>query len=467
MTFSTETYTHRRHVLMSAVGNGLILLMGNGEAPMNYGANTYRFRQDSTFLYYLGIDRAGLAALLDCETGAVTIFGDELEMDDIVWTGPQPTIAAQAAKAGVGNTAPFASLSDRLAEARNAGKPVHFLPPYRGENSILLQKWLYVKPSEAREKASEALIRAVVAQRSIKSEEEIAEIHKACTTTSRMHRRAMEFARPGMIEAEVAAQARAIALAADGDLSFPIICSVNGQTLHNHHHHNKIEEGRLLLVDTGAEAPSCYAGDMTRTFPTGSTFTQKQREIYQIVLDSQLSAIDMLAPGVAYKDVHLKAASVIANGLTDLGLMQGDPEQAVASGAHALFFPHGLGHMMGLDVHDMEDLGENYVGYDAQVQRSDQFGTAYLRLGRALQPGFVLTVEPGIYFIPELIDMWRSEGKFAQFLNFDIINEYRDFGGIRIEDDYVITSSGARLLGEPAPKTVEDVETVRTAALGR
>jgi Xaa-Pro aminopeptidase len=375
------------------------------------------------------------------------------------------TIAEQASAVGVSHTAPFASLSDRLAEARNGGRSIHFLPPYRGENSILLQKWLYIKPSEA--KASEALIRAVVAQRAIKSDEELTELEKACTITSRMHRRAMEFAKPGMIEAEVAAQGRAIALAADGDLSFPIICSVNGQTLHNHHHHNTITDGRLLLVDTGAEAPSRYAGDMTRTFPVGASFTQKQREIYQIVLDSQLAAIDMLAPNVAYKDVHLKAARVIAEGLKALGLMKGDPEEAVAAGAHALFFPHGLGHMIGLDVHDMEDLGENYVGYDAEVQRSDQFGTAYLRLGRKLQPGFVLTVEPGIYFIPELTDMWRQEGKFTEYLNYDAIDEYRDFGGIRIEDDYAITDHGAKLLGEPAPKTVEDVETVRSAALGR
>lgn len=433
---------------------------------MNYGANTYRYRQDSTFIYYFGMDRPGLAALLDCDSGGVTVFGNELEMDDIVWTGPQPTIANQAAQVGVQDTAPYASVSDNLSEARNAGRKIHFLPPYRGENIIQLQQWLYVKPSEAKAQASEALIRAVVAQRSIKTAEELAELHKVCTTTSRMHRRAMEYARPGMLEAEVAAQARAVALAADGDLSFPIICSVNGQTLHNHHHHNKISKGRLLLVDTGAEAPTRYAGDMTRTFPVGASFTQKQREVYQIVLDSQLAAIDMLAPGVSYKDVHLKAASVIAGGLTELGLMKGNPEEAVAAGAHALFFPHGLGHMMGLDVHDMEDLGENFVGYNDEVQRSDQFGTAYLRLGRKLEPGFVLTVEPGIYFIPELTDMWQSEGKFNEFLNYDRIKEYSDFGGIRIEDDYAITENGARLLGEPAPKTVEDVEMVRGAAIG-
>lgn len=466
MTFSTDTYTQRRQRLMHTVGQGLILLMGNGEAPMNYKANTYRFRQDSTFIYYFGIDRAGLAALLDCESGEVTVFGDELTMDDIVWTGPQPTIADQAAAAGVSQTAPYAQLGERLSVGRTQGRKVHFLPPYRGENSIQLQSWLYVKPSEARAQASEALIRAVVAQRSIKTAEEIAELEKATSITSRMHRRAMETARPGILEAEVAAHARAVALAADGDLSFPIICSVDGQTLHNHHHHNMMEDGRLLLVDTGAEIPSRYVGDMTRTFPVGKAFTEKQREVYQVVLDSQLAAIDMLAPGVAYRDVHAKSATVIAEGLSELGLMKGDPAEAVAAGAHALFFPHGLGHMMGIDVHDMEDLGEDYVGYNEEITRSKLFGTAYLRLGRKLEPGFVLTVEPGIYFIPELTDMWRSQGKFSEFLNYDRINEYRDFGGIRIEDDYVITEDGGRLLGEPAPKTVEDVEMVRAAALG-
>ncbi|MFK7969948.1 MAG: aminopeptidase P family protein [Bacteroidia bacterium] len=466
MIFSKETYTQRRQTLMNRVQTGLILLMGNGEAPMNYKANTYRFRQDSTFLYYFGIDRTGLGAILDCESGEVTVFGDELTMDDIVWTGPQTTIAEQASQVGVGRTDTYANLGAHLASARTKGREVHFLPPYRGENMIELQRWLYIKPADAKSKASTTLIKAVVAQRSIKSAEEVAELEKATTVTSRMHRRAMEVTKPGMLEAEVAAQARAIALAADGDLSFPIICSVDGQTLHNHHHHNILEEGRLLLVDTGAEIPSRYVGDMTRTFPTGKSFTQKQREVYQIVLDSQMAAIDMLAPGVAYRDVHNRSAIVIAQGLSDLGLMKGDPAEAVAAGAHALFFPHGLGHMMGIDVHDMEDLGENYVGYNEEITRSDLFGTAYLRLGRRLEPGFVLTVEPGIYFIPELTDMWRNEGKFESFLNYDRIDEYRDFGGIRIEDDYLITETGGQLLGEAAPKTVEDVETVRAAAIG-
>jgi Xaa-Pro aminopeptidase len=464
--FSKATYVTRRNGLKSHLGSGLVLLLGNDDSSMNAAANTYPFRQDSSFLYYLGIDRPGLAAILDLDSGNETIFGDELTIDDIVWMGPQPSISSQAAAAGVEAVLPSDKLADTLAKARQQGRKIHFIPPYRPEHQLKYQALLGIAPAEQKAAASEALIRAIVAQRSIKSAEEVAEIEKAVRTTNRMHLTAMRLARPGMTEAELTGAVNGAAVAGGGNLSFPIILSKHGQILHNHHHGNTLQEGDLVLCDSGAEAPSRYAGDMTRAFPAGRSFSTRQKEIYQIVLDSLKAASAALKPGLPYKEVHLLASRVIASGLKELGLMKGDVEEAVAAGAHALFFPHGLGHMMGLDVHDMENLGEDYVGYDEQVQRSDQFGTAYLRLGRALQPGFVLTVEPGIYFIPELTEMWQKEGKHTAFINYEKVQTYLDFGGIRIEDDYLITETGGRLLGDPIAKTIAEVEAVRAEGMG-
>lgn len=458
--FSPSTYTERRNALCKAVGTGQILLLGNDELGMNYGANTYHYRQDSTFLYYIGIDRPGLAAILDAATGVTTVFGDELTMDDIVWTGEMPSIADAAAAAGITQTKPLNALQATV------DKSAHYLPPYRHGNTIRISELLGIGIPAVKPCASLALIKAVVAQRSYKSAEEIAQIERAVQITNDIHIAAMLSARAGLREADVHAAVQAVIHRNDTSASFPAIISTDGQILHNHAHHNTLVDGRLLLVDFGAEAPiSHYAGDMTRTFPVAARFTERQRAVYQVVLDSQLAAIGMLRPGTAYRDVHLHAARVVAEGMKAMGLMKGDMEAAVAAGAHALFFPHGLGHMMGLDVHDMEDLGENHVGYGNGIERSRQFGLAFLRMARPLEPDFVITVEPGIYFIPQLIDQWRSSGLHKEFIVYDEVDKFKDFGGIRIEDDYLITAEGARILGGNVPKTIEDVEAVRREAL--
>lgn len=459
--FSANTYQRRRQQLKKQLGSGLLLFLGNNDVGMNYAGNTYHFRQDSNFLYFFGIDQPGLAAVIDIDNDREIIFGDELTMEDIVWMGAQPRLKTLAGQVGVGETLPSRRLSAFVKKARKAGQAVHFLPPYRHDNMLLLKDLLNIPLPKQKAAASEAFIRAVVAQRAHKSEEEIAEMERAVNTTGAMHVAAMREARAGRKEAELAGLVEGMAVSAGGNLSYPVILSVHGQILHNHYHGNTLEKGQLVLGDFGAETAMHYAGDITRTFPVSAKFTPRQRDIYNIVLDAEVSAIASLKPGITYMDVHLAAARRMAEGLKSLGLMQGDMAEAVAQGAHALFFPHGLGHMIGLDVHDMEDLGEKYVGYSDTVQRSTHFGTAYLRLARPLEPGFVLTVEPGIYFIPQLIDQWRRQKKFTQFINYPALTKYRDFGGIRIEDNVLITSSGHRVLGQPIPKTVEEVEALR------
>lgn len=455
--FSASTYSARREALAQKLGGGVALFLGNKDVGMNYAANTYHFRQDSNFLYFFGIDRAGLAATIDLDTGEATVFGDELTMDDIVWTGDLPTIAEQAAQAGVTKTAPMSALEGSL-----SGKKVHFTPPYRFENMIILSEMLGIPVRELKSAASMELIHGIIGIRSYKTAEEVEEIEKAVRLTNRMHLAAMRASRPGVTEAEVHAAVAHAAYAADSSTSFPVILTINGAVLHNHHHHNTLESGRLVLCDAGGVSPMQYAGDMTRTYPVDPTFTQQQKAVYEIALASQEAAIDALKPGIPFKDVHLTSCRVIAEGMKSLGLMKGDVDAAVAAGAHALFFQHGLGHMMGIDVHDMEDLGEDNVGYNAEIQRSPQFGLGFLRLGKPLEAGFVVTVEPGIYFIPQLIDQWKAEGKFSEFINYDALDSYRDFGGIRIEDDYLITADGARLLGDPVPKSVADLEAYRS-----
>ncbi|MCU0345636.1 MAG: aminopeptidase P family protein [Saprospiraceae bacterium] len=459
--FSENTYSTRRSRLRKEVASGLILILGNNEAPMNYRANTYHFRQDSNFLYFFGLDQPNLAAVLDLDTGEDIVFGDELTMEDIVWTGPLPTIAEQASRVGVHRTLPFKDLAGFVNKAVEQGRTVHFTPPYRHDNMIALSEMLGQPVAKLKENASEALIRAIVAQRSHKSAEEVAEMERAVDISGAMHVAVIKAAAAGKKEAELAGIAAGIATGMGGALAYGIIMTVNGQVLHNHHHYNTLRSGQLLLGDHGAETHLHYAGDLTRTCPVDKRFTQQQKDVYNIVLDAEVSAIASLRPGLTYKEVHLAAARRMAEGLKSLGLMKGDLDEAVAQGAHALFFPHGLGHMIGLDVHDMEDLGENYVGYSDEVQRSAQFGTAYLRLGRALEPGFVLTVEPGLYFIPELMDQWEAEGKFKDFINYGALKDWRSFGGIRIEDNVLVTESGHQVLGRPVPKTVEEIEQLR------
>lgn len=457
--FPTTTYQSRRDrlcKLLSGSSAGKVLLYGNDNAGMNYSGNTYHYRQDSTFLYFIGIDQPGLAAVVDPESGKTTVYGDELTMDDIVWTGEVPSIREQAAHAGIQDVRPRAEMKAAL-----AGK-AHYLPPYRGDHVVMLHELLGKSPAEVKAGASLDLIQAVVKIRSYKTEEEIVEIEKAVRITNDMHLAAMRTARPGVSESEVYAAMMEVVNRYDTHWSFPAIVTRNGQILHNHSHENLLRRGDLLLVDCGAESKMHYAGDMTRAFPVNATFSERQKAVYEVCLQSQLDAIATLKPGSSNRHAHLTASRTIAAGLKDLGIMKGDPDAAVEAGAHALFFPHGLGHMMGMDVHDMENVGEDHVGYDEEIKRSSQFGLAFLRLGRKLEKDFVITVEPGIYFIPQLIDTWRKEGTNAEFINFDEADKYKDFGGIRIEDDFLITADGSRLLGDPVPKTVAEVETYRS-----
>lgn len=456
--FDPKTYAKRRDLLRKQVGSGVCLFLGNAESPMNYPANQYHFRQDSSFLYFFGLDSAGLAAVVDIDERKDVLFGDDIGIEDIIWMGFLPTMKARAAEVGVRKTAPAKDLADYLKAAVEKGRPVHFLPPYRAEHYLALDKLLGVKPDEAKACVSMPFVQAVVAQRSVKSDAEIAEIEKAVLTAYKMYETAMRMAQPGVYEKDIAGRIDGLAITASGATPFPTILSKNGQILHNHSHVNKLKKGDLLVVDAGAESELHYAADITRTIPVGGRFTIKQREIYEIVHEANESAIRSIAPGVPYKQIHLKAARTIATGLRAIGLMKGDAGEAVAQGAHALFFPHGLGHMLGLDVHDMENLGENNVGYDDSVARSKQFGLAYLRLAKELRPGYVLTVEPGIYFIPALIDLWKKEKKFTDFIAYDKLDAYRNFGGIRIEDDLLVTKDGCRLLGKPIPKTPAQVE---------
>lgn len=458
--FGKSTYTERRKKLKEIVGKGLILLLGNNESAMNYADNTYHFRQDSTFLYYFGINHPGLAALIDIDNDTETIFGDDYTIDDIVWMGPQPTIAERAENCGISRIKPLLELREALGKAKISAQMLHFLPLYRPENKIKLLELAGVYPKEIANRFSLELVKAVVSQREMKTAEELVEMNQAVDVSVDMHMAAMKFARPGMSEAEVAAEIHKVALAAGGNISFPIIATIKGQTLHNHYHGNTIKEGDLFLVDAGFENEMCYAGDLLSTFPVSKKFTSEQKEIYGITLGAHQAAIDALGFQKPFREAHLAACSAIFDGMKSMGFTKGNTADAVEAGAHALFFPCGTGHMMGLDVHDMEDLGEVWVGYDGWP-KSTQFGLKSLRLAKPLQAGHVFTIEPGIYFIPELIDLWSGQGKFKDFINWDKVKTYRNFGGIRNEEDFVMTENGAQLLGKPKPKTVAEVEALR------
>jgi Xaa-Pro aminopeptidase len=463
--FSSKVYTDRRKQLKAGLNSGLVLILGNPEASYNYPANTYHFRQDSNFLYFFGIDHPNLAGVMDIDEDKDYIFGNDVDMDDIIWMGQQPTMKDQAAKVGVENTAPLMSLPEMIKQAKTNGRKIHFVPPYRGETYIQLESLLNIPISEIKNKASEELIKGIVKLRSVKDNFEIAEIEKAVDIAYEMHTTSMRMAMPGRVEREIAGTIEGISLAKGGPVSFPVILSINGQTLHNHYHGNTLTTGRMMVTDAGAETTMHYSSDITRTVPVGGKFNQRQKDIYEIVLEANMKTIQATKPGVSNRELHLMAAATIASGLKNLGLMKGNVDDAVSAGAHALFFPHGLGHMMGLDVHDMEGLGENYVGYNDEIKRSDQFGTAFLRMGRKHEPGFVFTIEPGIYFIPDLIKLWKSEGKFTDFINYDKVEGYTDFGGIRIEDDILVTDTGYRVLGKPIPKTVAEIEEVMSNPL--
>jgi len=458
--FKSEVYTKRREELHKKLKTGLALFIGNGEAPMNYPGNTYHFRQDSDFLYFFGLDVPGLSGVMDFDSGKDWIFGNDIDMDDIIWMGPQPTVKELALKCGVTQTAKMSTLEEVIHSALTKKRKVHFLPPYRGESKMMLGSLLKENPCMMKTLASMDLIKAVIAMRSIKEKVEIDEIEKAVEVAYDMHVTAMKMCKQGVREQDIFGTIEGIALAKSGGTSFPIILSINGQTLHNHSHGNILQKGRMMVTDAGAETSLHYASDITRTTPVGGKFSQQQKEIYEIVLKANTESIKATKPGLSNRDLHFMACKIIAAGMKDLGLMKGDVDEAVAAGAHALFMPHGLGHMMGLDVHDMEALGEDYIGYDDEVKRSDQFGTAFLRFALPYKPGHVFTVEPGCYFIPELIDMWKAEGKFKDFVNYSKIESYMSIGGIRIEDDVLITEKGHKVLGKPIPKTVKEVEAI-------
>lgn len=463
--FNKEVYTKRRDNLKKEVSSGIALFLGNVDAAFNYPANVYHFRQDSHFLYFFGLQNPGFAGVIDFDNGKDYIFGNDFDIDDIIWMGVQPKVSDLAAKAGVENSAQYTGLADFIETAKKEGRKIHFLPPYRGETIIELSSLLNLSNADVKPEASIDLIKAVVKLKEIKSEVEIAEIEKAVDIAYEMHTTSMRMAIPGRVEQEVAGTIEGISLALGGPVSFPIILSQDGQTLHNHHHDKVLEVGRMMVTDAGAETQNNYSSDITRTVPVGGKFNKRQAEIYQIVLDTNMAAIEAIKPGIKYRDIHFIAARTIIEGLKKAGLMKGDTDAALEAEAHTLFMPHGLGHMMGMDVHDMEGLGENNVGYDESTMRATSFGTAYLRLGKELKPGFVLTVEPGIYFIPDLIDQFRHEGKFTDFINYDKVETYKDFGGIRIEDDILVTETGYRVLGKPIPKTIAEVEGVMSKPL--
>ena len=457
--FSKETYIERRNRLRQSVKSGIILLLGNSEQPANYRSNTFHFRQDSNFLYYFGLNVADFAGVIDIEAGTECIYGDDYTVDDIVWMGPQPSTQDLAESVGVKSGLPVRELYTTISNAIKLGRRIHILPPYREANMLKLQGLLGVSTDRIKDYVSTELIQAVVAMREIKSDEEIAEIDRACEIGWRMHTTAMKMCAPGVVEREIAGAIEGIALSYGSGVSFHSIVSQNGETLHNHNHNNILEDGRLLLVDAGAESTMNYCSDFTRTMPVNGKFSSRQRDIYNIVLAAHDRAIELARPDVTYQEIHRETARTIAEGLTSLGLMKGSVDDIVANGATAMFFPHGLGHQMGLDVHDMEDLGEKYVGYDKEVERSTQFGIASLRMGKRLKVGTVLTDEPGIYFIPALIDKWQNEKINNQFINFDKVREYIGFGGIRIEDDLLITPTGNRVMGpKRIPVTVEQIE---------
>ncbi len=459
--FCKETYVSRRAELKKLVKSGIIILFGNNEAPANYPNNGYApFRQDSTFLYYFGHIREGLVGVIDIDNDTETLVGNDISIDDIVWYGSVDSVSDMAAQVGVANTAPMKSLKTICNEAMRQKRTIHFLPPYRADIMIQVFDLLGIHPNQQKESASMPLINAVVKMRSVKTQEEIEELERAAVIGYRMHTTAMRLTKPGVTEKFVGGQVDGIANSYGSKVSFPTIFTQHGEIMHGNPSTALLESGRLALCDCGAETINHYCSDNTRTFPVNGKFTQRQLEIYSIVEACHDLALDVAKPGVKYADVHFAICRLMFDRLKELGLAKGDTQEAVAAGAHAMFLPHGLGHMMGMDVHDMENLDQTNVGFDDETRPNlEQFGTNSLRMGRRLQEGFVVTDEPGIYFIPALIDDWKASGHCAEFLNFDKIETYKDFGGIRIEDDLLITADGCRFIGKDRiPYHPEDIE---------
>ena len=455
--FDTNTYIERRKKLKSLLKTGVVILGGNLESPRNYKGNDYHFEQDSSFLYYFGMNIPNLIGIIDVDNDKEFLFGTDFTLDDIVWMGEQKLLKSFAKDVGIENfieMSEFNSFAKSLLEEK---RELLFLPQYRAESIMQLSKYFNIDPFNFNEVASEKLIKAIVEQRNIKSDLEIAEIEKAVNVTREMHLEAMRVVKPGMKEYEVVSALEAVATKYNASTSFFTIFTKNGQTLHNHYHGNTIEEGDLVVLDAGARLDNGYCGDMTTSFPVSGKFSETQKDIYSLLIEMFEKAEELIKPGITYKEVHLEVCKVLAEGMKKRGLMKGNVEEAVKAGAHAIFFPHGLGHMLGLDVHDMEGLGENYVGYE-DFPRDMQFGLKSLRLARKLRSGYVFTVEPGIYFIPELIKRWKEANKFTEFLNYEEIEKYLNFGGMRYEGDFLITENGARRLGDKMPKYPHEIE---------
>ncbi|MDR1719291.1 MAG: aminopeptidase P family protein [Dysgonamonadaceae bacterium] len=457
--FTREVYIRRREQLKKSMTSGLIILPGNGEAAVNYAGNPYTFRQDSSFIYFIGLDTPDLCCVIDVDSGNEYLFGDELTLDDIIWMGDLPSLKSRCEATGITNVLPLSKLKGLLEPALKSGRRLHYLKPYRYRNQLLLSELLGIKPDTVADNFSLELTKAVIALRMEKDALELCELEKAGEIGFQMHLKAMQLCKPGMSERAIAGTMEGIAIASGNRVSFPTILSQNGQILHNHNHEGILQTGRLMLTDAGAENENCYASDFTRTVAVGGIYTQRQKEIHTIVLQALNHSMQLIRPGIPYRDVHREAYRIVFEGLKAIGLMRGDAEEALACGAPALFMPHGLGHAMGLDVHDMEDLGETFVGYDDEITRSTIFGYKSLRLGRRLREGFVLTVEPGIYFIPQLIEKWKNEHINQAFICFDKLPAYYDFGGIRLEDDVVVTPDGCRLVyPKRLPVTIEEIE---------
>ena len=459
--FSKDTYISRRAELKRLVGSGVVILFGNKESPANYPANAYSpMRQDSSFLYYFGQHREGLVGVIDIDSDSEMLLGDDIDVEDIVWMGFTPSVADLAAEVGITKTAPVKELKAICDKAIAQKQIIHFLPPYRYDTKILIMDLLGIHPNQQKEKASLRLIQSVVKMRATKEPQEIEAIERACNVGYNMHTLAQMLIKPGVTERFIAGQVDGIARSMAQGNSFATIFSQHGEIMHGAPSDAALEDGRLVLCDAGCELDD-YCSDHTRTMPVNGKFSQRQLEIYSIVEECHDYVLEVAKPGVKYMDVHFSVCRRMTERLKELGLMKGDTDEAVAAGAHAMFLPHGLGHMMGMDVHDMEGLGQIYVGFDEETRPNlEQFGTNCLRMGRRLEEGFVVTDEPGIYFIPALIDDWKSSGQCKEFLNFDMLETYKDFGGIRIEDDILITNDGCRFLGNKRipyhPQELED-----------
>lgn len=458
--FNRDIYISRREKLKELVGSGLIIVVGNSESPMSYKDNAYNFIQDSTFLYYFGLNSPDLIGVIDIENGKDYIFGKEFTIDDIVWMGQQKTFKERAKEVGIDNFLEIEELEKLLKEAKDDRQVIHFTNQYRVENSLKLSNLLGIKLEDINKEFSEKLLAGIIEMRNIKADYEVVELEKATNVTREMHLTAMKNVKPGMKGYELVALLECAAKKHNATTSFHTICTTNGQILHNHFHGNEFKDGDIVLLDCGARLENGYCGDMTTVFPVSGEFTSRQKDLYSLLIEMFERAEECTKPGVTNKYVHLEVCKVLAEGMVKRGIMKGSVDEIVKAGAHALFFPHGLGHMIGLDVHDMENFGENRVGYDEKIERETQFGLKSLRMGKELKPGYVLTIEPGIYFIPELIEKWEKEGKFKEYIDYEEVKKYLDFGGMRYEGDFLITETGNRRLGDKMPKYYYEIEEV-------